>query len=281
MLGIPPVTTYAATVLYNVSVSAGKPGEILNYPLAVEDINVKFTFTGAQDEVWFYAITAAIDSFSPEIITIAENVYEVDQPDFYFERLALIIGKITAVLTRIYLKCNPEFFYRNIRRYLSGWYKDSEFGVEGLGFELEDGSIKNLKLVGGSAAQSPTIQLLDIILGIDHDESSTSSSIEMINKVAYLREMRSYMPEKHREYLNQLEIKFSTHDRKSLRSNPSYKRCVDAMIQFRTEHIKIVTKYIINEASKVSGCTSGTGGSNPIPFLKRCLMDTEECNNKT
>ena len=277
MLGVPPISTYSSTVLFNFQVNS-----ILRNP---EDFEIHFTFTGTEDEKWFYAVSAAIDILSREIIEIAEVLrdFSVDFDKVGYN-LAGIIKELTRVLNRMYEKCRPEVFYHKIRRYFAGWFNDPHFSESGgLIYELneEKGETVVLNLAGGSAAQNPTIQLLDILLDVKHadepeyallcnwDAPLSCCPMRGFNsdQASYLKAMREYMPREHRDYLSAIE-KQKIDARFKL--SAGYQACIKELANFRSEHIKMVSRYIICQNSRARG----TGGSNPIPFLKKLRDDT-------
>lgn len=276
MLGVPPVATYAATVLFNFKHKAGLK--------APEDFEIEFTFTGTEDEKWFYAISAAIDIHSERLIAVAERIFDSNADfDLFSREVKESLVLMTGILNKMYEKCRPEVFYGQVRRYLAGWLNDPEL-PDGLVYELSSRK-EILKLAGGSAAQNPTIQLLDILLGVKHGNDADDLTILAYNvngcpRMNYLGAMRTYMPAEHREYLNNLETKikeFCLMER--FKSSVGYNECIKALANFRSEHIKMVARYIVCQ-NKSSGSPLGTGGSNPIPFLKKCRDETENCLNK-
>lgn len=281
-MGVPPISTYSSTVLFN----CFRTGKTFKRP---EDFEIRFTFTGTEDEKWFYAVSAAIDSLSRDIISIiseiAENGADSDLDEIGF-RLAAIIDEMTRVLNRMYEKCRPEVFYNRIRRYFSGWFNDPNFEeTGGLIYELPDGSVV-LNLAGGSAAQNPTVQLLDILLDVKHSDEPEYATLcnwdAPLNccpviggggdRASYLLAMRKYMPREHRQYLS--EIAKRPLDRQAaFKRTAGYAEAIKALTNFRSEHIKMVTGYVVCQNSRAMG----TGGSNPIPFLKKLRDDTIDC----
>ena len=49
---------------------------------------------------------------------------------------------------------------------------------------------------------------------------------------------------------------------------------IDELVRMRTEHVIVVTLFIINQATNEDEL--GTGGTNPIPFLKKYRDETNE-----
>lgn len=284
LLGIPPVATYSATVLFNFNLKK----ELRT----VDDIEIRYTFTGTEDEKWFYAISAAIDLESRDILRISEDLLKCEDPDnskflFISERLCEKIQLITRILNRMYEKCKPEIFYNRVRRYLAGWFKDPKFQEsQGLVYELSPkGDTVTFNLAGGSAAQNPTIQLIDVILGVKHDGNSSDLTLKGYNDgegcvLDYLSAMRTYMPPEHANFLNRLEKDLrSSGILEKFKSTEGHGKCLKALSDFRSEHIKMVTRYIICQSAR-SENVKGTGGSNPLQFLKKCRWDTENANVK-
>lgn len=232
----------------------------------------------------------AIESCSGEIIRLILNSASAAGSCSYealldhLTKLASAIINLESTLMRMYEENIPAVFYQRVRRYLSGWLNDEEL-PEGLLYG-EDPTPK--LLAGGSAAQSPIIQCLDIALDVQHgDPQAETVNTGVGSAGAYLREMRRYMARGHREFLGWLEENINL--RKSLlKSNmPSSVRrafndCVQAVRSFRNKHLSMVSTYITVQATKIASGhpIKGTGGSNPIPFLKevRSHMDHLELN---
>lgn len=169
----------------------------------------------------------------------------------------------------------PQAFYKRVRPYLSGWTNDPNL-PEGLHYG--PGS-PGEKYSGASAAQSPLIQAIDIALGIEHPtEPHDQHDKETANKSrvgmpgTYLKEMQKYMIKAHRDCLQHLKESMTTrqyvkssalHDLKG-----AYNTALEALQSFRSSHVRMVTFYIVAQAAKENKEIQGTGGSNPIPFLK-------------
>ncbi len=92
---------------------------------------------------------------------------------------------------------------------------------------------------GASGAQSSMIQVFDIVLGIKHDDSRTK----------LLKDIRSYMPLKHRQYLSDLEkVQCGEHSlrdfvaRKGDKSELSrvFNESVSQVSKFRSAHMALV-----------------------------------------
>jgi indoleamine 2,3-dioxygenase len=55
-----------------------------------------------------------------------------------------------------------------------------------------------------------------------------------------------------------------------------YNNCVEQFTEFRSKHLQIVARYIVNPARATGTPVSGTGGSSAVPFLKSVRDETRE-----
>lgn len=194
----------------------------------------------------------------------------------HLDHLASLISELENILERMYENCLPGPFYKRIRRYLAGWTNDPSL-PSGLfyGNNSESGEFYS----GASAAQSPMIQAIDIALGVDHlamkerkeeKEAAVESRVGLPG--AYLYEMRQYMLKSHRECLQYLQetLTIRSHITKSSshQVHAAYNNCLQSLESFRSAHIRMVSYYIVAQAAREQLPIQGTGGSNPIPFLK-------------
>lgn len=107
--------------------------------------------------------------------------------------------------------------------------------------------------------------------------------------------MRFHMPYNHRAFLNDVEstatIRLFVEESRSKSKEPrqssldissAYDEAVTAVLKLRARHIQLVTGYIIvpSRSLKTSGAkqprTRGTGGTQPMPFLKQVKHDTKK-----
>jgi len=124
-------------------------------------------------------------------------------------------------------------FYVHIRPYLAG-SKGLDAFPEGLLYEGVDS--KPLRFNGGSGAESSTLQAIDAVLGTQHKGTDAE----------FLKDMRSYMPAKHREFLEYISQEASLHQYIvrvviDLELAQQYNATV---INYGSSHIIIVTRYI-------------------------------------
>ncbi|XP_048761820.2 myoglobin-like isoform X2 [Ostrea edulis] len=271
-LGLKPVTCIAAFVLANFKIKdANRPVDLTNLECLYEVV------PGGRQAEWFAIVSAMIEyDFAPAITHIVEAISAADGNDVvvYKNSMAGIrdsIIKMRNTLSRMHDELDADVFYNVVRPYFNGWGGQDSPLPEGLIYEGV--SEEPQKMIGGSNAQSSTLHLTDAALGIKHNNDITE----------YLRKVSTYMPPKHVEFTEliakETNIRTFALDRDE-EIWDSYNKAVQAVIDFRSYHIQIVTKYVIIAASKEtrsrdyeSVSSKGTGGSSLIPFLKS-IRDT-------
>ena len=275
-LGLPPVATYSAVLLWNWRLKDPKG------PVTFENIQIETTYTGTKDEEWFYLISGAVDLAAVQGIQLAWRCLEEVKEGNTSEVIECLKGvrdsiqEMTMSLERMYESCEPDFFYSDIRKYQAG-SKNLKAFSNGLIFEGVDSEPKGF--VGASAAQSSTLPVMDILLGVEH----------MGTVKEFLDLQRWHMPRPHRQFLFTLSLRPSLKEFVlAKKSNEDllngYNECVQALGDFRNKHIIMVSRYIVTPASKMGGdktegglATRGTGGSNFMVFLKSARDETLKC----
>lgn len=213
-------------------------------------------------------------------IALASKERDYETFETLLKSLSFEIESLEGILMRMYESNLPAVFYQRVRRYLGGWLNDDSL-PEGILYGKE---MIPRKYAGGSAAQSPTIQSLDIILGVKHlEKDHLLGGTGVPSAGAYILEMRKYMARDHREFLLWLEENINVHDMVTQPNVPlkvinAFNECLERLKTFRNKHLSMVSIYILVQAQKTEGKgeTKGTGGSNPVPFLKeiKSHMDT-------
>lgn len=276
-LGTRPIVSYASTVLLNwAPLEAGAP-------LALDNLRCLCTITGSPDEAWFYLVAVAMEATSgPALRAILAAQAAADAPDepalaAALEALAALVRQLTALLERMHEGNLPQVFYRRVRPFLAGWTNDAALPT---GMHYGPGAPGEL-FHGASAAQSPLIQAIDIALGIHHPAHDPAESETRVGAPGvYLLEMRQYMLRGHRECLHWLQQRLSIRSFVISRGHPAalaaYNACLQALEAFRSAHIRIVAHYIVAEGAKAHEAIQGTGGSNPLPFLKDLRAHTTD-----
>ena len=254
-LGLPPSPCYAAFILWNWRLK--NPDE----PVSTHNFKTALSFTGSEDEEWFYLIHIRIElaaaSGVKAVVACIEAMKKNDEQKVAqcLNIVAECISDIISIMKEMRLKCVPDTFYNNFRKFLSR-------PAGGIKYEgTSDPEIVN-KYPGASGVQSSIIPLFDIFLGIEYEEGEVK---------LYLDKMRWHMPCEHRQFLLEMSNEMSV--REYAINHPSnnaiseaYDGCIEKLLTFRKEHIIMVTSYIIIPSG--GQAKEGTGGSPLIEFLK-------------
>ncbi|KAI0838142.1 indoleamine 2,3-dioxygenase [Hypoxylon sp. FL0890] len=304
-LGLPPVATYAALNLWNFACSGPDFRDL-------DKLQVLHTFSGTEDEAWFFLVSVAMEAQGAHIIPIMIQALEAIQYREYstiikaLDQLVVCIWELGKLLDRMDEKCDPMVFYHQIRPFLAGGKNMGPAGLpNGVLYQDEGGALSWKQLRGGSNGQSSLIQFFDTVLGVEHTSSGSSKRTSPVTPTAtnesgtgFHEEVRSYMPAPHRAFLEDISrIKRL----KELANEPaesdehrqmqqSFQAATKALGDFRNRHMQLVTRYIIvpsrkqNPVPTVNLATAssrrtgkeltGTGGTALIPFLKQTRDET-------
>ncbi|AGB17110.1 Indoleamine 2,3-dioxygenase [Halovivax ruber XH-70] len=257
--GRKPILSYDQLCLHNWR--RHEPDAALTEPTNLEAL---VQFTEHDDERWFVVIHVAIEARAGQALWAGANAQEAvraDDPDALvgeLETLADSIDAQTEIMRRMTERNDPEVFAREYRPYYEGFDDVVYEGVDGF-----DGETRTYR--GGSGAQSSILPSLDAALGVDH------ATTELVEK---LTDMRSYMPESHREVIDAFDRGpaigeyVDRADRDDLRE--AYNDCTDSLATFRRVHFGQVIQYI----RAVTGDTTGTGGTDYMEFLQVMQEET-------
>ncbi|KAK5954771.1 hypothetical protein OHC33_004497 [Knufia fluminis] len=306
-LGLPPTATYPGLNLWNCGLVAD--GADITKP---ENVVMRHTFTGTTDEAWFYAVSVSVEAKGVAAIQLMlECVQPIDQGNNSkvveclraFSEVLLDLGRI---LQRMHERCDPPVFYHRIRPFLAGSRGMEKAGLpRGVFYAEGDGRGSWRQYSGGSNAQSTLIQFLDIALGVKHLATGDRPGSKSSKTQTYLDEMRKYMPESHRRFLEHFSTianvqQYATTCPASSDVHRAFDAAVDAMTAFRDIHIKIVARYIVRPSRAVSceltsehkniatassgasatrGELKGTGGTNLMAFLKQTRDETRRAKD--
>lgn len=251
----PPVLSHASAVLHNWSLIYP------DQPISLNNLAVLQRYRGGIDEAWFFLVTVMIEYQGARLINNTLQCFDVitsdvDQSLMLLDQITEGVKDITTTLGRMVEQCDPHVFYTQTRPFLATL--DSVV-YEGVSTEPQH-------WLGGSAAQSSLIQMLDIAFGVTHKEEKSS---------AFLVLMRAYMPLQHRIFLEYLE---SIPNLKSLAQHDNQLEKISEihteLLNFRGEHLKIFHRYIAAQSKKVGPGDTGTGGTDAGEFLKQVKRDT-------
>lgn len=242
-LGLPCVLTYAASILYNCKLDENG------------NLATIYSISGTPDELHFYKVHITLENTCKNLIAILSEY--IENPNDIGISLRLLtatretIENITKILHTMYEECEPEKFWRQVRLYLSGYTKDHGFpnGLKVKGTNL------TFNFGGGSAAQSSLIQLMDIILSIDHESEHGKK---------FLLEQREYMPLAHRNFLEYVQTHFNMYPLKNLTNNAEilkeYNLTITSLRSFRQAHYQLVHNYIVKFIRTPEEIEKGSGG---------------------
>ncbi|KAI9226838.1 MAG: Indoleamine 2,3-dioxygenase [Piptocephalis tieghemiana] len=259
-LGCNPVSCHASVALWN-----WKPLDPHD-SLDLDNLAILHTFSGSTDEAWFYLVTTAIEAKGGLVISaILDALEQTHSPSpslpalaNALDQLKSLIQDITHILVRMYERCDPYIFFWKVRAYLAGWSNMAVAGLpNGLHYAGVDAPGTWRQYSGGSAGQSALIHLLDVALSVVHYRTGTSEG-----RNSFMDAMREYMPSGHSNYLtdmakvtnirsfvSDLEAR-STRTNEDLQVIRAYDEAVAALSKFRSEHVRIVTMYIVIPARK-------------------------------
>ncbi|KAM4067200.1 indoleamine 2,3-dioxygenase [Hirsutella rhossiliensis] len=299
-LELPPVLTYAGANLWNFSCAGHDFSQI-------EDLSTMFSFTGTESESWFLLISVAMEAKAAGILhTMMDALWAVKTRDYQviieaLDDLRRCIQDVSALLERMYERCDPMTFYHEIRPFLAG-SKNMEAAGLPRGVFYDEGNGKGVwrQLRGGSNGQSSLIQFFDVVLGVEHHSHGSAG------QASYHSEVREYMPGPHRRFLvhaarmgsiRELAMAPPITDAQR-RLRDVYVAATQALSSFRDKHIQIVTRYIIlpskhrnlsaavtttrrrqnlassSSSQKADEELTGTGGTRLVPFLKAARDET-------
>ena len=259
-LEVPPVATYASTCLWNHRFVFEDDDSH-----EIDNLATLYTFTGSLDESWFYLISAAIEAKGGPAICLGLNAIQAAREGhteaviLCLQGLAASIEQVGALLLRMYENCDPHVFYHQIRPYLAGSKNMADAGLPyGVIYDDYTGHETYRQYGGASAAESSLIQYFDIILGVEHyptgetpNKSSEAQTAATLKRQHVLAEMRNYMPQSHRRFLEDLEQVSNIRNYVQKLQPPDYRltaaydAAITSLRDFRNKHIQLVSRYII------------------------------------
>ncbi|MEN2993052.1 MAG: hypothetical protein ABDH91_05820 [Bacteroidia bacterium] len=268
-LGRPPVLSYASYALDN-WYRFEKEG-----PIDLGNIALIQNFLGGLDEEWFILVHVAIEAAAaPALRQLPRLVGAVEEENPTAVEVALeaILPALEAmyrILLRMPERCDPYIYYHRVRPYIHGWKDNPSLpnGVIYEGVAAYEGQPQRFR--GETGAQSSIIPALDAALGIRHAEDPLR---------VYLREMRLYMPPKHRAFIEDLERYEVNNDffKRTPRLRTLYNEAIHWIEQFRTKHLEYAAQYIArqHQRSMANPTSVGTGGTPFMPYLAKHRDET-------
>lgn len=269
--GRPPVLSYASYALDN-WYRFDKDG-----PIECGNIGLLQNFLGGADEEWFILIHVDIEAKAgPAMAAIPSAMEAAAKKDDAgaVARLQIIATQLEAmyeVLSRMPEHCDPYIYYHRVRPYIHGWNNNPSL-PEGLHYEgVSEYGGQGQHFRGETGAQSAIVPCLDALLGVYHEEDLLKT---------YLLEMRSYMPPKHRAFMEAIEagsaLRPFVESAGSRELKDVYSACVEWVERFRTKHLEYAATYIFKQAQTDASNPSaiGTGGTPFMKYLKKHRDET-------
>nr|BAM73293.1 indoleamine 2,3-dioxyganese [synthetic construct] len=307
ILDIPPILTYADTVLYNWKLKNQALG------FTVDNVEIPSTFTRSVSESHFFKTSLLIETIGPQCLrsmrSSLDEAFIGDEKSVrrigeHLVALVINIKCITSFLNDVRTACDPREFYWEIRP----WFNGGKWIMEGV--PALPGPWRVTEFGGPSAGQSTLIHSLDVFLGVDHSPRPG----EMSKEETFMKRMAAYMPHFHRRFLQHL-FSYTGEIRSLVLSSGSksllatrYNSAVAALEELRNSHSRVALFYIISQSrteppigsafiseweekmvaewkkqqlalSREPGnetVHTGTGGTDLAKFLKRCRERTTE-----
>lgn len=267
-LHLNPVGSYASTVLYNFHLIDPEG------PWSAENLRATSSFTGSKDEDGFYISFVLVELAAVPALRAIGQVFDhmANQRDADVrtclseikQSLTLIRGEVKQMADR----CKPTAFYTDIRPFQAG-SKGLDALPEGLVYEGVDDRPQQYR--GANAGQSSIIYAIDVALGARHSGKESD----------FLTEMKSYMPHKHQMFLEKLADLTPIRDYCKLSGKPeliaSFNETIEELSQFRTDHVILVTRFIVNQQRHSVNPTlnnKGSGGTDFMQLLKKIRNET-------
>ncbi|BGP37354.1 hypothetical protein JCM10450v2_001261 [Rhodotorula kratochvilovae] len=172
-LGLPPILTYADTVLWTWRMTNKALG------LRADNVEITTTFTQTPSERAFFLLSLFCELHGPAILRLMSAT--LDEAFFadsialsriagYLQSISHLIDELGALMSGATKgafgpdnreRIVPETFYWEIRP----WFNGGKWTYEGVGPNGED---KVMEWGGPSAGQSSLVHALDLFLGVDH-----------------------------------------------------------------------------------------------------------------
>jgi indoleamine 2,3-dioxygenase len=139
------------------------------------NLRALITFTGTEDESWFFIVSNAMEARAAPVITAmlaALKAIDDEDSEVVIESLSFLsqsLLEIASLLERMDERCDPQVFYHRIRPFLAGSLNDHL--PKGVFYDEGNGNGAWRKYRGGSNGQSSLIQFFDAILGVVHEKT--------------------------------------------------------------------------------------------------------------
>lgn len=148
-----------------------------------DNLSVITSFTGTEDEEWFFMISVSIEAQGAKLIPLMLNAIDAADANDTSLFIAFLneftngLRGLGCILERMSEKCAPHVFFHQLRPFLAGSKNMATAGLpNGVFYDRGHGKGEWHQYSGGSNGQSSLIQAFDILLGVEH--SATGSSMK-------------------------------------------------------------------------------------------------------
>lgn len=249
LLKRPPILSYDGYALYNWRrFQQDRPVELGN-------IDTLQNFVHLYDEHWFILVHVEIEAIAADILAAIARIYtaqntesEADLTDDLWQIDAAIERQVK-VLKRIPEKMDSALYFKTFRPYILFFTNVIFEGV----------NQQAINFRGETGAQSSIIPVLVAFLKIPHQSSILTE---------HLKDMRNYMPHRHRNYLQQVSAMPSIRNKMY---REVFNAILDKLIEFRKVHFNWANEYIHQRVKD----PRGTGGTPYMNWLQQLIMETE------
>ncbi len=269
-LGRPAILSYPSYCLFNWQrIDAAQPPHIGNL-LMIDN------FLGGADEDWFILIHVEIEAKAARALraipALLQDAHDHDLAGVAhgLREVVASLQDINTTMNRMPEYCDPYIYYTRVRPYIFGT-KNNPALPDGLKYEGCFGGVAQFYR-GETGAQSAIVPTIDGLLGIQHENDPLRE---------YLLEMRQYMVQAHRQFIEKVETDSAV--RAVVQAHPedaslqaAYQQCFDELHRFRSKHLEYAATYIARQSAQHNNSTElGTGGT---PFMRYLAKHRDETN---
>ena len=249
LLERPPILSYDGYALYNWR--RFEPDR----PIELGNIDTLQNFVHLYDEHWFILVHVEIEAIAAGILAAIARINTAlktaPEPDIEADlwQIAKAVGRQVNVLKRIPEKMDPTLYFKTFRPYIRFFEHVVYEGVNQNAIDFR----------GETGAQSSIVPVLVEFMKIPHQSSIL---------IEHLKDMRRYMPKRHRLYIEQVAAMPSI---KRTEYRESFNAILDNLIEFRKVHFGWANEYIHKHVKD----PRGTGGTPYMQWLNQMILETE------
>ncbi|MEM9842758.1 MAG: indoleamine 2,3-dioxygenase, partial [Pseudomonadota bacterium] len=247
-LGQQPLLPYSGYVLDNWAL-LDKDG-----PVDLDNVYMIQNFLNGQDENWFVLIHVAIEAeagaalakFGP--IIEASTRYDIATTSALLEDVAETWSRINAIFARMPERCDPYIYFERVRPYIHGW-KDNPALPDGIIYEgVPRYGTVGQAFRGQTGSQSSIVPAMDALMGVGHAADPLRD---------YLDQLHIYRPPAHRRFIDDTRaasgLRTFVEQAGDHRLSDAYNRIIQAIADFRTQHLEYAASYINKQNRAATG----------------------------